>query len=98
MLFQPQLANEVIQNVQLPSCRPTYVMYTPSIRSPSVSSGTFRDRVRDLDKIKTIHRRNSVVFGPDTGSNPYVSCAMADYTHPVETARKKIMQQRRDNF
>ncbi|XP_072049911.1 uncharacterized protein [Amphiura filiformis] len=65
-------------------------------KGPSIFSGVFRERIQDLNTIKTIHIRNSVVFGPNSSPNPYVSCAMADYKHPAETARR--LMQRRDNF
>ncbi|XP_033117227.1 uncharacterized protein LOC117117128 [Anneissia japonica] len=55
-------------------------------------TAVYKSRLADLSSNRNTLQRNSVIFGPCAETDPFQSCAMSAYKHPLENQR--IMMQR----
>ncbi|XP_022086108.1 uncharacterized protein LOC110976806 [Acanthaster planci] len=89
LAMPPPCAKILLSREQFPTAHVATTTNRRDYRGCSASDAVYRERLRDLTSIKTLHMQNSVVFGPGGGAHAqFLSSAQEHYRNPADTARE----------
>ena len=79
----------VLPREQFPTAHVATSTNRRDYRGCSASNAVYRERLRDLSSIKTLHMHTSVVFGPGgRAASQFLSSAQEHYRNPADTAKE----------